>query len=155
MYDKDGNGKLDLKEFTKGMLQCKIVVNPDEISYVYGAIDEDNSGLISYKEFADIVFGYKKIDVQKYIAERRHKMGLDSGIDPKITAQMARVSTDPNFDGAEYRSAGSVGMSSIMKRSEIGEKQVNKLVDEAEPFKNFNQIKEAFASKYFSFEELL
>lgn len=86
MYDKDGNGKLDLREFTKGMLQCKIHVNPDEISYVYGAIDEDNSGQISYKEFSDVVFGIRKIDVQKFIAERRHTMGLDSGIDPKVTA---------------------------------------------------------------------
>ena len=39
LYDKSSSGKLEIKEFTKGMLECKIHVNPDEITYVYGAID--------------------------------------------------------------------------------------------------------------------
>lgn len=42
-----------------------------------------------------------------------------------------------------------------MKRSEAGDKPINKLVDESEPFRNFNEIKEKFAAKFFSFEELL
>lgn len=59
MYDKSGSGKLEIKEFTKGMLECKIHVNPDEITYVYGAIDDDSYGLINYKEFTDYMFGFK------------------------------------------------------------------------------------------------
>lgn len=35
LFDKDGNGKLNLKEFTVGMLQSKIHCNPDEVLYVY------------------------------------------------------------------------------------------------------------------------
>ncbi len=40
-------------------IECKIHVNPDEITYVYGAIDEDSYGLINYKEFTDYMFGFK------------------------------------------------------------------------------------------------
>jgi hypothetical protein len=62
---------------------------------------------------------------------------------------------DPNFESNEYRSAGSVGLSSIMKRSENDNKTVNKFVDETEAFRNFTEIKDLFHDKFFSFEELL
>jgi hypothetical protein len=62
---------------------------------------------------------------------------------------------DPNFESMEYRSAGSIGLSSIMKRSDSDNKPVNKFVDETEAFRNFNEIKDLFHNKFFSFEELL
>ena len=78
-----------------------------------------------------------------YIAKRRHNLGLDTGIDPKIQKQLAKVSMNPLMDD-EYRSAGSVsGLSALMKRSE-DEKPVNKFVDTSEPMRNFKEIKEIF-----------
>jgi hypothetical protein len=35
------------------------------------------------------MFGFKKLDIQKYVAEHRQRLGLDSGIDPKLTAAQA------------------------------------------------------------------
>lgn len=63
MYDTSGDGKLDLKEFTKAMLKAGIRINPDEINNVYTMIDEDNSGSISLKEFFDVVSGDRKLDL--------------------------------------------------------------------------------------------
>lgn len=48
-----------------------------------------------------------------------------------------------------------MGLSSVMKRSDNADKQVKKLVDETEPGRNFITIKDRFANKFFSFEELL
>ena len=42
-----------------------------------------------------------------------------------------------------------------MKRSDNADKQIKKLVDETEPARNFITIKDKFANKFFSFEELL
>ena len=72
LFDKDGNGKLNLKEFTIGMLQSKIHCNPDEVQYVYSCLDTDNDEQISYKEFCDVIWGNKKVDVIAFIAKRRH-----------------------------------------------------------------------------------
>jgi hypothetical protein len=62
---------------------------------------------------------------------------------------------DPLLD-AEYRTAGSVsGLSSLMKRSDDDNKPVPKFVDTTEPLRNFQEIKQLFLKKYFTFEELL
>ena len=71
MYDTSGDGKLDLKEFTKAMLKSGIRINPDEISNVYNMIDEDSNGTISLKEFFDVVSGDRKLDVAGSIAAKR------------------------------------------------------------------------------------
>lgn len=71
MYDTSGDGKLDMKEFTKAMIKAGIRINPDEISNVYSMIDEDNSGSISLKEFFDVVSGERKLDLISQIAARR------------------------------------------------------------------------------------
>ncbi len=71
MYDTSGDGKLDMKEFTKAMIKSGIRINPDEISNVYSMIDEDNSGSISLKEFFDVVSGERKLDLISQIAARR------------------------------------------------------------------------------------
>lgn len=147
MCDSNGNGKLDLREFTKGMLQAKIHINPDEINYVYSVIDKDNSGEIDYKEFCDVIYGTRRIDTEKAIAEKRHREGRDTGIDPKLAAEMAKISMDSTYDknSMGLRTAGSVsGMSDIMKRSENDNKPVNRLVDDTEGFRNFTEIKTVF-----------
>ena len=121
---------------------------------MYACIDNDNDGSISYKEFCDVVWGNKKVDLHAYIAKRRHDLGLDTGIDPKVQKQLAKESINPLVDD-EYRSVGSVsGLSALMKRSE-DEKPVNKFVDITEPSRNFQEIKSIFKDKFFTFEELL
>lgn len=93
--------------------------------------------------------------MQAYVAKRRHVLGLDTGIDPKLARQLAGVSVDPLLDDG-YRTAGSVsGLSGLMKRSDDDSKPVPKFVDTTEPSRNFQEIKQHFLKKYFTFEELL
>ena len=67
----------------------------------------------------DFIWGDTKVDISKFIAQKRQKLGLDTGIDPRVMLEMAGVSQENNINLTEQRSVGSVsGMSSIMKRSE-------------------------------------
>jgi len=62
----------------------------------------------------------------------------------------------PTFMSNEVRSVGSVsGLSSLMKRSDDKESEVPKLVDDNEHLTNFSDIKDAFLTKCFAFEDLL
>lgn len=72
MYDNDSNGQLDLREFTRAMVESRIRCDPEEINFIYDAIDNDKSGLINYKELLDVIFGVRKVDFVKYIANKRH-----------------------------------------------------------------------------------
>lgn len=80
MYDTNGNGTLEIKEFTKAMLQSGIRINPDEITGVYSLIDEDSNGSISLNEFFDVISGARKLDVAGFIAAKRIKQGLNTGM---------------------------------------------------------------------------
>ena len=156
MYDTSGDGKLDFKEFTKAMIKAGIRINPDEISNVYSMIDEDNSGTISLKEFFDIVSGDRKLDLVSMIAARRHKLGLDTGINESEINAQRKVSMQPTFMSGEIRSAGSVsGLSSLMKKSDDKEIEVPKLVNDDEHLTNYSDIKDGFLTKCFTFEDLL
>jgi len=54
------------------MVESRIKCDPDEINFIYDAIDNDKSGLINYKELLDVIFGVRKIDFVSYIAKKRH-----------------------------------------------------------------------------------
>lgn len=141
MYDNDSSGSLDLREFTRAMVESRVKCDPDEINFIYEAIDNDKSGLIQYKELLDVIFGVRKVDFASYIAKRRHAQGLDSGIDSKVQAEMAKESMQPNLNLNELNSAGSVsGLSQIMKRSEDESKPANKFLDESESFKILSEL---------------
>ncbi len=156
MYDTSGDGNLDLKEFTKAMLKSGIRVNPDEISAVYDMIDEEHNGNISLKEFFDVISGARKLEVAVFIAARRQKLGLNTGINEEELNAQKKVSMQPTFMSNEIRSAGSVsGLSSLMKRSDEKELEVPRLVDDSEHLRNFSEIKDTFLMKCFSFEDLL
>jgi len=71
MYDSSGDGKLDLKEFTKAMIKTGIRVNPDEIEAIYTMIDADKNGTIEIKEFLDILTGERRLDLVSLIGTRR------------------------------------------------------------------------------------
>lgn len=98
-YDKDNSGSLSLVELTTALTKTGVRVNPDEIIYIYDFIDEDHSDSITYREFTDVIFGRRKIDAQKFIAEKRHKLGLDTGISPseiaadRMRSQVPRLNT--------------------------------------------------------------
>lgn len=68
------------------MLKSGIRVNPEEISTIYGMIDEDNSNSISLKEFFEVISGRRRLDVTKYVTEKRRKAGLNVGISPEELA---------------------------------------------------------------------
>jgi hypothetical protein len=68
------------------MLKSGIRVNPEEISTIYGMIDEDNSNSISLKEFFEVISGRRRLDVAKYVSEKRRKAGLNVGISPEELA---------------------------------------------------------------------
>jgi Ca2+-binding EF-hand superfamily protein len=155
-YDTNNDGTLTLNEFTSAMTKAKVFVNPEEILFIYQLIDEDNSDSISYKELTDVLFGRRKIDMIKLIKDRRHKLGLDTGITEEEIAQNAKYSKKPTVDDHEIRSAGTVdGMSSIMRRSDQEVKQKATLVDEGEHIRNKQEIKELLLEKAFSFEDIL
>jgi|LauGreDrversion4_2_1035121.scaffolds.fasta_scaffold639503_1 hypothetical protein len=138
------------------MLKSGIRVNPEEISAIYSIIDEDNSNTISLKEFFDVISGRRRLDVTGYIAEKRKRAGLNIGISPEELAAQKKVSMGPNIISNESRSVGSVdGLSSLMKRTEDKSVEIPQLIDESEPYRNFTEIKEAFMTKCFTFEDLL
>lgn len=67
----------------------------------------------------DFIWGDTKVDISKFIAQKRQKLGFDTGIDHQVMVEMAGVSQENNINLTEQRTLGSVsGMSSIMKRSE-------------------------------------
>lgn len=49
--DDDGNKKIDLKEFKKGLRDYGVDIDPEEVQEMYAAFDRDNSGSIDFDEF--------------------------------------------------------------------------------------------------------
>ena len=132
-------------------------MKPEEVQYVYDFIDENDDGKLQYKELADLLQGRRTIDPAKAIAERRKRKGLDKlDTDPDVIANQ-KASKINTLDTKETeRTAGTVdGMSTLMRRSDAGDRKVPSLVNENEHIENFNEIKETFMRKCFAFEDLL
>ncbi|XP_043259146.1 calcyphosin-like protein [Colletes gigas] len=51
IMDDDGNKKLSLEEFTKGLMEAGLDVSEDEIQEIFNKIDTDDDGNISVDEF--------------------------------------------------------------------------------------------------------
>ena len=49
--DDDGNKKIDIKEFKKGLRDYGVDIEPDEVLEMYNAFDKDGSGFIDFDEF--------------------------------------------------------------------------------------------------------
>lgn len=49
--DDDGNKKIDLKEFKKGLRDYGVDLDPEEVMEMFGAFDRDGSGSIDFDEF--------------------------------------------------------------------------------------------------------
>lgn len=49
--DDDGNKKLDIREFKKGLRDYGVDIDPDEVQEMFDAFDKDHSGSIDFDEF--------------------------------------------------------------------------------------------------------
>lgn len=101
--------------------------------------------------------GKRIIDPAKAIAERRKRKGLDKlDTDPAVIANLKASKINTVDTKETERTAGTVdGMSTLMRRSDAGDRKVPNLVNENEHIENFNEIKETFMRKCFAYEDLL
>lgn len=51
IIDDDGNRKLDLNEFTKGLHDYGVTLKKDEQKTIFTQLDKDSSGTIDFDEF--------------------------------------------------------------------------------------------------------
>ncbi|XP_076810494.1 calcyphosin-like protein [Clavelina lepadiformis] len=51
IMDDDRSKKLDFDEFKKGICNCGLDMEPNELTYMFQAFDEDNTGKINIDEF--------------------------------------------------------------------------------------------------------
>ena len=140
MNDKTSNGKLHIDDFCSAMNQLRITLKQDDIKYVNDVIDYGSGSLIDYRNFCDVLWDDKKIDVVALVADRRHQLGLDTGVDPKDAKAMINQSQAVDRPSGQ-RSLGQVsGLSDIMKKSEASFQPVKSFVDQGEAFDNFKVI---------------
>ena len=50
-FDRDGNGRIDEKEFGKLLLVLEPKTTPEEIKNGFSIVDENNDGSINFSEF--------------------------------------------------------------------------------------------------------
>ena len=54
-FDRDGNGKVDKKEFSQALVEVGLSVTSKELEVLLSRFDEDGSGAIDYNEFEKFV----------------------------------------------------------------------------------------------------
>ena len=84
MFDADRNGKIDLKELSLGLSRLNIGKR-EELSQLFGVVDKDGSGQLSYQEFANVL---KDFDGQH---ESTLAGGPFSGTAPVSGRQMTKL----------------------------------------------------------------
>ena len=160
LADTNHDGTVDLREFITTLSRANVKIAPDEINFIYEAIDDNADGKLQYKELVDVLQGRKQIDVRAFVTKRRERLGINTGVSPSEMARGAKHSKEPHVDSAETRTVTTPsGMTSLMQRSAAdGQRNAPQLVDEGEHTGNYMAIKEAFLhvkKGAFSFEDLL
>lgn len=62
MFDKDGNGKLDMQEIKEGYFEYYgRVMSDEEVEQMFSSVDTDHSGFIDYSEFIVSAINEKKL----------------------------------------------------------------------------------------------
>mmetsp|Transcript_27336 Transcript_27336/g.19740 ORF Transcript_27336/g.19740 Transcript_27336/m.19740 type:complete len:160 (-) Transcript_27336:120-599(-) len=62
VFDKDGNGKLDMQEIKEGYFEhYGRVMTDEEVEAMFNAVDTDHSGFIDYSEFVVSAIAEKKL----------------------------------------------------------------------------------------------
>merc|ERR1711990_522031 len=68
-FDKDGNGKLDMKEVKDGYLNhYGKVMSDEEVEAMFKAVDTDNSGFIDYSEFVVAAMNENQLTTNEKLA---------------------------------------------------------------------------------------
>lgn len=160
LADTNQDGTVDLREFITTLARANVKIPPEEINFIYEAIDDNNDGTLQYQEIIEVLTGRKQIDAKAFIEKKRARLGINTGISPSEMVKEAKRSREPQIDGAETKTVSTPsGMSSILQKSEYeGKKDVPRLVDAGENMRNFMEIREAFLNTKtgaFSFEDLL
>ena len=160
LADTNQDGTVDLREFITTLARANVKIPPEEINFIYEAIDDNNDGTLQYQEIIEVFTGRKQIDAKAFIEKKRARLGINTGISPSEMVKEAKRSREPQIDGAETKTVSTPsGMSSILQKSEYeGKKDVPRLVDAGENMRNFMEIREAFLNTKtgaFSFEDLL
>jgi calcium-dependent protein kinase len=67
-FDKDGNGRLDMKEVKEGYLDhYGKVISDDEVEKMFKAVDIDNSGFIDYTEFVVAAINEQELNTNEFL----------------------------------------------------------------------------------------
>ena len=150
-----------MREFITTLARANVRIPPEEINFIYDAIDENNDGTLQYQELIEVLTGRKQIDAKAYIEKRRARLGINTGISKSEMAKEAQRSREPQADPAESLFVSTpTGMSAILEKSENDGLYRNppRLVDAGENMRNFMEIRDAFLDSKkgaFSFEDLL
>ena len=103
-----------MREFITTLARANVRIPPEDINFIYDAIDDNNDGTLQYQELIEVLTGRKQIDAKAYIEKRRARLGINTGISKSEMMKEARRSREPQADPAESNWVSTPsGMSSI------------------------------------------